>query len=320
MTDKPVRKSKGVWIPLRIWLDERLSLQEKAFLAEIESLDNEDGCWASNAYFAKHFNISKHRCSRVISSLVKLGFLSNTVVRNNATKLVESRILRALNYYPTPPCTSVGTPPCTSVGTPPCENAYNNSLSINSPSSNKKINKKDSCEAGAPLSRVGSSDKNDLDINIPNEVTTKDEIKKPSKKPKKPKSKDIPRNDTDVKKAKRIMNHLNKIAKKNFVFGCGHEEYIYGRLRQGYTYKDFIKVIETKQHDPHFIKTWTYMQASTLFSLKNFDNYLNEDIAYYKKSQTNNSNGSGYDADSEYNHKEPMYSGPGMVDQSQDEE
>jgi hypothetical protein len=36
------RDFKGIWIPKEIWLNENLTLQEKVFLVEIESLDNEN--------------------------------------------------------------------------------------------------------------------------------------------------------------------------------------------------------------------------------------------------------------------------------------
>ena len=43
------RGFKGIWIPKEIWESKEISMQEKVFLAEIHSLDNEQGCIASNA-------------------------------------------------------------------------------------------------------------------------------------------------------------------------------------------------------------------------------------------------------------------------------
>jgi hypothetical protein len=63
------RDFKGVWIPKEIWLNKELKLIEKCFLVEIDSLDNDDGCFASNSYFAEFFGISKGRCSQIIKSL-----------------------------------------------------------------------------------------------------------------------------------------------------------------------------------------------------------------------------------------------------------
>jgi len=71
-----VRDFQGIWIPKEIWLSEDLTLQEKVFLVEIKSLDNEDGCYANNEYFSTFFGLSKVRVSEVINSLVDKGFIT----------------------------------------------------------------------------------------------------------------------------------------------------------------------------------------------------------------------------------------------------
>ena len=63
------REFKGVWIPKEIWLNKELTIQEKSFIAEIDSLDNDEGCFASNDYFSNFFGLSKNRCSEIIKSL-----------------------------------------------------------------------------------------------------------------------------------------------------------------------------------------------------------------------------------------------------------
>lgn len=70
------REAKGIWIPMKIWEKEELSLIEKVFLVEIFSLDNEEGCFASNEYFANFFKLSKIRCSQIISSLKEKGYIT----------------------------------------------------------------------------------------------------------------------------------------------------------------------------------------------------------------------------------------------------
>lgn len=67
------RGFKGVWIPKEIWLDERLNALDKVILAEIDSLDNEDGCWAGNDYFAKFCQCSESKVSRSIANLIACG-------------------------------------------------------------------------------------------------------------------------------------------------------------------------------------------------------------------------------------------------------
>lgn len=69
------RDFKGIWIPAAIWLDDRLSAQEMVILAEIDSLDKEDGCWASNEYLAKFCKCSAGTVSRAIANLKKFGYI-----------------------------------------------------------------------------------------------------------------------------------------------------------------------------------------------------------------------------------------------------
>ena len=88
------RDFKGIWIPKEVWLNKDLKIIEKLFLVEIESLDN-DGCWASNKYFADFFNISKGRCSQVISSLEKKNLISIEFIRED--KVIKKRIIRVFN-------------------------------------------------------------------------------------------------------------------------------------------------------------------------------------------------------------------------------
>ena len=69
------RDFKGVWIPKHIWLDENLSWVQRLLLVEIDSLDNADHCFASNAHFAKHLQLSKSRISDLIADLERLGYI-----------------------------------------------------------------------------------------------------------------------------------------------------------------------------------------------------------------------------------------------------
>tara|TARA_X000001382_G_scaffold101953_2_gene76656 strand:- start:182 stop:832 length:651 start_codon:yes stop_codon:yes gene_type:complete len=91
------RDFKGIWIPKEIWESKEISMQEKVFLAEIHSLDNEKGCIASNAYFAEFFQLSKSSVSRVISSLAKKEFIKVYLVYKD-NKEVDKRIIRCCKY------------------------------------------------------------------------------------------------------------------------------------------------------------------------------------------------------------------------------
>ena len=91
------RDFKGIWIPREIWVSKELTMQEKVFLAEIHSLDNELGCIASNAYFADFFNLSKSSVSRVISSLCDKGYCTVTLTYK-PNKEIDKRIIRTNKY------------------------------------------------------------------------------------------------------------------------------------------------------------------------------------------------------------------------------
>ena len=69
------RAFKGVWIDKEIWLDKNLTWMEKLFIVEINSLDNDSGCYASNKYFSEFFDLSKSRCSQIINSLKNKNYI-----------------------------------------------------------------------------------------------------------------------------------------------------------------------------------------------------------------------------------------------------
>jgi len=78
------RDFKGVWIPKEIWLDHNLTATEKCILAEIHSLDNGEGCFASDKYLAEMFGSTAGSVSNVISSLKKRGYI--TRIKNDGRK------------------------------------------------------------------------------------------------------------------------------------------------------------------------------------------------------------------------------------------
>ena len=89
------RDFKGIWIPKEVWLNKDLKLIEKIFLVEIDSLDNESGCYASNKYLAEFFSISKGRCSQIINKLQEKGLITIEIIRED--KIIISRVIRVVN-------------------------------------------------------------------------------------------------------------------------------------------------------------------------------------------------------------------------------
>lgn len=70
-----VRQFKGVWIPKEVWLDEGLTYFEKAVYAEIDSLDGDEGCFASNKYLAGFFGCTERHIRRALAHLSELGYV-----------------------------------------------------------------------------------------------------------------------------------------------------------------------------------------------------------------------------------------------------
>jgi len=96
------RNFKGIWIPKFIWENKNLTIMEKVFIVEIDSLDNDNGCFASNNYFADFFNCTPQRCSQIINSLVKKKFIQAKYEYNETGKKTNQctkRVLNILNTY-----------------------------------------------------------------------------------------------------------------------------------------------------------------------------------------------------------------------------
>lgn len=93
------RDFKGIWIPKEIYLDPNLNWTEKITLIEIDSLDGEDGCFASNEHFAKHLMISKDRAGKIINKLVQEGYVARKIIYKEGTKQIKKRILHSTIGY-----------------------------------------------------------------------------------------------------------------------------------------------------------------------------------------------------------------------------
>ena len=90
------RAFKGIWIPKEIWLSTDLKVMEKLVLVEIDSLDNEEGCFASNDHFSKFFSLSKNRCSEIIKSLEKKGYITIEYVYQQGSKAISKRVIKCV--------------------------------------------------------------------------------------------------------------------------------------------------------------------------------------------------------------------------------
>ena len=75
MVEKKERDFKGIWIPKETWFDDNLNITQKVLLLEIDSLDNEKGCFAKNKHFADFLRKSENYVSKSISKLKKDGYI-----------------------------------------------------------------------------------------------------------------------------------------------------------------------------------------------------------------------------------------------------
>ena len=94
---KQERDFKGVWIPKEIWMNKDLTIMQKLFLVEINSLDNDSGCFAGNAHFVDMFELSKQRCSQIINSLAEKEYINITLIYNG--KQIKKRVIRVSNKF-----------------------------------------------------------------------------------------------------------------------------------------------------------------------------------------------------------------------------
>lgn len=227
------RAFKGIWIPKEIWVNKELKVMEKIFLVEIDSLDNDDGCFASNAYFADFFEISKGRCSQIIKSLEEKKMIE--IRYEMEGKEIKKRVIKVVN----------------------------------------KLNR------GSKENKQGYLE-NDEDSNTVFN-NTKDIVEKT--------------HDTNSLEIKKIVEYLNKKADKNFKpSSSATKKHINARLNEGFTFDDFVVVIDSKVAEWKDDKTMMkYIRPETLFGGK-FDGYLNENTKKRKEQKESNSKGFNLDS------------------------
>jgi hypothetical protein len=62
-------KFTGVWIPAGVFQHTTLSITAKVVYGVVEALDNDDGCFASNAYLSRHLGLGVRQLQNVIKEL-----------------------------------------------------------------------------------------------------------------------------------------------------------------------------------------------------------------------------------------------------------
>lgn len=70
---------KGIWIPIEVWCARDLNWNEKILLMEISSFtDTDRDCYMSNSYIAKLLDVTEVSASRLLSSLIRKGYVEKT--------------------------------------------------------------------------------------------------------------------------------------------------------------------------------------------------------------------------------------------------
>jgi len=62
-------KFTGVWIPAGVFQTPTISLTAKVVYGVVDALDNEEGCFASNAYLSRHLGLSVRQLQAILSEL-----------------------------------------------------------------------------------------------------------------------------------------------------------------------------------------------------------------------------------------------------------
>lgn len=87
-----MQKLKGIWIPIEIITDEKLSDKEVIILSMILYLSTENGtCFVSNKYISSIVNVTPDRVSKIISSLKKKKYIDIKLKYKTNSKEIEER-------------------------------------------------------------------------------------------------------------------------------------------------------------------------------------------------------------------------------------
>ena len=89
-------EAKGVWIPICIWDNDDLTLQEKAILVKTESFKE---CFASNEYLAEFVNVSVSRVKQILKSLEDKGYIYRSNERKNQRVVKRVIAVNKVKFY-----------------------------------------------------------------------------------------------------------------------------------------------------------------------------------------------------------------------------
>lgn len=86
-------QADGLWIPKEILEIDGLTIVEKVLLAVITNLSkSKNGCYASNTWFAKQFDVTERTISRGMTKLIDAGYVSFAGINKKHRRVVKSNI------------------------------------------------------------------------------------------------------------------------------------------------------------------------------------------------------------------------------------
>ena len=91
MCDQTERDFKGIWIPKEIYLDSNLSAIEKMIYVELDSLNGEKGCFATNQYIADFCQCSPRTVTSAITHLAELGYIT-VELTDNTKRIIRTTL------------------------------------------------------------------------------------------------------------------------------------------------------------------------------------------------------------------------------------
>lgn len=129
MEEKP---SYYAIIPANVRYDKDLPPMAKLMYGEITCLTQKNGfCWATNAYFAELYGMSKDRISRLIGILEKKGYISVHVERNEKNEVVKRYIKLSVAEIPIPSGENNENPTVKNNDTSTVKNNEENNINLN---------------------------------------------------------------------------------------------------------------------------------------------------------------------------------------------
>lgn len=75
--DEP--KFTGVWIPAGVFQTTTVSITAKVVYGVVDALDNDDGCFASNAYLSRHLGLGERQIRNILQELEDARLITRVV-------------------------------------------------------------------------------------------------------------------------------------------------------------------------------------------------------------------------------------------------